>query len=179
MGRPALLLVPLFLAACSDQSTPPVEEAQGATLAASQAPFLHVVHVGGQDICALFGLPLGCDGNFSLVAFQWPDGSITGSWTDGPFGGNLVVDCLDVVGDVAWIGGVDRANPREQENRWISRVVDAGRSTKDPPDSVSRRWFVGTESTGNPALCRTRPPNLVRFVVATMTGVPQGQVQVQ
>jgi len=176
MRRPAIVLVPLlFLAGCSDQSTSPLE-ARDFTMANSQAPFLHVVHAGGQDICALFGLPLGCDGNFSLVAFQWPDGSATGSWTDGPFGGNLIVDCLEVAGNVAWIGGVDRVNPHEPEGRWISRVVDAGRSAKDPPDSLSRRLFAGLDGIGDPTLCHRRPRG---GLLASMTGVPQGQVQVQ
>jgi hypothetical protein len=186
----AILLLPLsLLTACADQSTSPIESAAAPVGQAGQAPFLHTVHVGGQDICAYFGLGPGCDGNFSLVAFQHPDGSVSGSWTDGPFGGNLTVDCLDVVGNEAWIGGVDRTNPLEPEFRWISRVVDAGQSANDPPDSVSRRHIAGSEVTGNPNLCRIHPkPNGLLLLVlgdgtplhpGTMTGVPQGQVRVE
>lgn len=165
-----------FLTACADQASAPQPEAHGSAPASVQGPFLHVVHVGGQDICPLFDLGPGCDGNLSLVAFQHLDGSASGSWSDGPFGGNLIVDCLEVKFDTAWIGGVDRDNPQENENRWIIAVVDAGRSAKDPPDSVTRRRFAGPEGIGNPALCHGRPRG---NLLATMTGVPQGQVRVE
>lgn len=190
MRMAVLPFVPLLLlVGCADQTTSPVEAVRNPAPSGIGAPFLHVVHVGGQDICSYFEAGPGCDGNFSLVAFQHPDGSASGSWTDGPFGGNLKVDCLDVVGNEAWIGGVDRENPLEPEFRWISRVVDAGQSANDPPDSVSRRHIAGTEVTGNPDLCRIhpRPRGLLRLILGdptlgitgTMTAVPQGQVRVE
>jgi hypothetical protein len=68
-----------------------------ATTVSATGPIVHRVHAGGPDACEeLFGLPPGCDANFSLVAIQYADGSVKGQWTDRwPQGDGFhaVIDC--------------------------------------------------------------------------------------
>ena len=46
-------------------------------------PVVHHVTAGGPDACVFFGFEHpGCDGNFSLVAHEYADGSVSGQYTD-------------------------------------------------------------------------------------------------
>ena len=78
--------------------------------ALSKGPVVHHVSVGGADVCVSFGLHAGCDGNFSLVANEKADGSVTGQYTDqfghGNGGFHATVNCLSVYGNEAWVSGV-------------------------------------------------------------------------
>jgi hypothetical protein len=40
----------------------------------AQAQVIHRAHAGGPDACDSFGLPIGCDANFSLVALEMANG---------------------------------------------------------------------------------------------------------
>jgi hypothetical protein len=86
----------------------------GLTLAsvaiAANGPITHFVSAGGPDACrSVFGVHPGCDGNYSLVATEYADGSVSGQYTDrlGRFGGfTAVLDCLSVDGRDAWVSGI-------------------------------------------------------------------------
>ncbi len=114
------------------------------TPAAFAAGVTHRVTAGGPDICAAFGARPGCDANFSLGATQYADGSVTGEFVDRfgkGFGGTrAVIDCLSVVGNEAWVSGVNisgHADGHDLTGLPIStRVVDNGTSTNDPPDQA-------------------------------------------
>lgn len=118
---------------------------------------LHQVSVGGHDQD-----PTGhTDANFSLVAVQHGNGSVTGQWTDqfgqGDGGIHVQVNCLFVQGNEAWVsgiissgnvGGVDVAGLPV-----VTRVQDNGKSANDPPDAISFSFI------GNATPC-TAAPNL-------------------
>src|SRR5512133_1604093 len=100
---------------------------------------VHHVSVGGHDQD-----PTGnTDANFSLVANQFSDGSVTGEYTDqfgqGQGGFHAQINCLFVNGNEAWVsgfitsgtfGGVDLTGLPV-----ITRVQDNGKSANDPPDA--------------------------------------------
>jgi len=166
MSRVRLSLIPvLALVACSTEASAPAAFGDTASQAAINGPFIHRVTVGGPDICSGLGLPLGCDYNLSLVATEGPAG-VSGQWQDGP-GRHFRVDCLEVVGNVAWIGGATKDGYRQ-----IVRVVDMGQSI-DPPDSIS--FAVEDNFPDDYGLCHLRPRGLARLTVPAL----QGQVRVE
>jgi hypothetical protein len=116
---------------------------------------VHQVSVGGPDQDATNHT----DANFSLVAVQHGDGSVTGQWTDqfgqGQGGIHVQVNCLFVQGNEAWVsgiissgnvGGVDVSGLPV-----ITRVQDNGASANDPPDAISFS-FIGVAAS-----CTTAP----------------------
>ncbi len=52
------------------------------TMASAGGPIVHRASVGGPDACVGFGLPPGCDANFSLVAMERADGTVSGQYID-------------------------------------------------------------------------------------------------
>lgn len=66
--------------------------------AASKGKVVHHVNLGTNDACEALGLPNGCDGNFSLVANMFEDGSVKGQWQDTFNGGgegiHVAIDCM-------------------------------------------------------------------------------------
>jgi hypothetical protein len=145
-----------------------------ATTASAGSPIVHRVHVGGPDCCADpdLGLKPGCDKNFSLVAIERADGSVSGQFTDrwgeGLGGFHAVIDCLSVDGNEAWVSGVIIQGTWGDIDLtgWpvVARVRDNGTSANDPPDQIS-----GVQP--GPA-CTDRPP-------LELYDVPQGQVKVK
>lgn len=121
-------------------------------LLVSEVPTDGVVHhasMGGADMCEALGLPTGCDANFSLVATQKVDGSVEGQWQD-TFGGgaggiHVAVDCLNVVGNGAVVGGVishgTAGGVDVSGQRALTAVVDYGTSANDPADQFSFSFF--------------------------------------
>ncbi len=109
----------------------------------------HRVSVGGADICEALGLPTGCDANFSLVAVEKADGSVRGQWQDTFAGGlegiHVAIDCLNVVGNGAVIGGVIThgfaGGVDVSGQRALTAVVDNGTSANDAPDQMSFSFF--------------------------------------
>jgi hypothetical protein len=76
---------------------------------AAEGPIAHSASLGGPDVCRSLGVHPGCDGNWSLTATQYADGTVSGDITDrfGKGGGlHAVIDCLYVVGHDAWVSGV-------------------------------------------------------------------------
>jgi hypothetical protein len=140
----------VFIAACGETPTesgtladdlqPQMDEVAG--------PPLHIVSAGGADLCEVIGQPTGCSANYSLVAIESADGSVTGQYTDA-LGGNggqkglihVAVDCLIVQGNAAIVGGVVTHATGDGAGyagiRAITKVWDNGTSTGDPPDQIS------------------------------------------
>ncbi len=170
--KTAQLVLPavvLLAVACNEPTTSAVgsirADAQGANAV------IHRVSVGGSDQDAT----LNTDANFSLVAIQKGDGSVSGEWSDqfgqGQGGVQVDVNCLVVVGNQAWIGGIIRSGSTGVGGVDLSglpaltRVADNGVSANDPPDAISFT-FIGR------AVQCTAQPNLP---LLAMTG---GQVTV-
>ena len=102
----------------------------------------HRVSVGSHD----FSAP-GDNANFSLIAIQQADGSVTGEWTDqfghGDGGIHVVVDCVEVLGNRAWMSGVITQSPDGTLNGLTAgtTVEDNGTSANDPPDRISYTYY--------------------------------------
>jgi hypothetical protein len=121
----------------------------GGTIANAKGKVVHRVSVGGADVCEALGLPTGCDANFSLVAIQKADGSVKGQWQDTfPGGGegiHVAIDCLNVVGNQAVIGGVITHGTLGGVDLTglgaVTKVSDNGTSANDVMDQISFSWF--------------------------------------
>jgi hypothetical protein len=143
-----------------------------ATTASAGSPIVHRVHVGGPDCCVGDGLKPGCDKNFSLVAIERADGSVSGQlidrWGGGVGGYHAVIDCLSVDGNDAWVSGVIVQGTWEDIDLtgWpvVVRVRDNGTSANDPPDQIS---------FSHPDPECTEQPDLELY------DMPQGQVKVK
>jgi hypothetical protein len=130
----------------------PTESVSGDDISGPQFAAGGVVHrasVGSHD----FTDP-GVDANFSLVAIQHSDGSISGQYTDrfaqgGGF--HAQVTCLSVDGNTAWIGGIIRGGDFNGQE-VITEVQDNGTSTNDAPDLISFS-FIGVPAQ----TCLTQP----------------------
>jgi hypothetical protein len=148
----------------------------GATMAwAAGGPVVHHVSVGTPDACIALGFEHpGCDADFSLVANQYADGSVSGQYSDrfaNGSGFHAVVDCLAISGNDAWVSGVitqGRIGDVDLAGlEVLTRVRDNGTSANDPPDQISFS-FIDTVLPD----C-TEQPDL------QLLDVPQGQVVVR
>jgi hypothetical protein len=130
-----LVSVGMLMTGCNGNQLESVSEAQVANPQFEGGGILHRVSVGSHDF-----VPPGDDANFSLIAIQYADGSVRGQYTDqfghGNAGIHVVVDCLEVVGNQAWISGVVQGGPYDGEPT-TTRVEDNGTSENDPPDQIS------------------------------------------
>jgi hypothetical protein len=152
----------LFAVSCTEPTSPsPLFANQGSGV-------VHSVSVGGDDADNF-----AADKNFSLIAIELGDGSATGQWTDmfgkdpdgNPLGGiHVEVDCLEVVGNQAWIGGVIKSGTSAGVDvtgqRALTRVVDNGSSANDLPDQISFSFFPV-----DPAISCANRPDLVLLVM--------------
>ena len=172
---------------CSDTPIEPTQES--AAVDAGDLPasplfgsqrVVHFVSAGGPDHCEARGLPTGCDANFSLVALQRADGSVTGQWQDtfdgGRLGIHVAIDCLKVVGNGAVISGLITHGISEVSGedvggqQALTAVVDNGTSGKDPLDQIGYSIF----GPWNPGLCNRH--DLGEFLLEDLT---HGQVIVR
>jgi len=105
-----MLLIALFAVSCEDSPTQPsasdsqLVEAQFD--AQSGNPVVRRVTVGGADGAA-YGPP-GSDANFSLVALERTDGTVTGQIQDAWYqdsGFHATLDCMSVDGNDVWLSG--------------------------------------------------------------------------
>lgn len=176
-----VILAAVFAFGCADQPTSPEapNETAPATDLTLSSSVVHHVSMGGADFCEAVGLPTGCDANYSLAANQRSDGSVTGQWQDTFAGGgghiHVTVDCLNVVGNGAVIGGVI-TNGLAVGQLALTAVVDNGSSANDPADQLSLS-FVVTGPTGQPITptsCTELTP--AQFPLFALTN---GQVTVQ
>jgi hypothetical protein len=142
-----IILATAIAFGCAEGTVAPTAASDGLTLQASvgRGPVIHRVTVGGPDVCSGTGGAPGCDANFSLVALQHSDGSVSGQWHDQfvqPFGGvHVSVNCLVVVGNDAWVSGV--GPDHAFGNEWVTRVRDNGTTASDPADQLSFTFRVG------------------------------------
>lgn len=180
MRHTMITLAPILLvAACADQSASPTAEANGPTALVSQSPIVHRVSVGGPDQCIHLGQKPGCNGNFSLIAMQREDGSVSGQMSDrygDEFGMHAEVDCLvvQVIPErttlEAWVGGVV-TSPEFRGHRVITKMRDNGTSMNDPrPDAISRA-IIDPEDEGVSSNCQDKPD-------MNFGQTPQGQVTI-
>jgi hypothetical protein len=136
-----------FLAVgCGNASpTTSVTDPQAVSASVSGPKGGHFVSVGSNDACEAYGAPRGCDANFSLVAIQTADGAVSGQWQDefagGKQGVHVSIDCLNVVGNGAVVGGVVTRGWSGDEDltgqRALAAVMDNGTSANDPPDQIT------------------------------------------
>jgi len=122
-------------------------------LAKKPNPIVHRVIAGGPDACAvLLDDPTahpGCDGNWSLVAIEYADGTVTGQYIDRFANGDglkAVIDCLvvDETTHQAWVSGTV-TQLRIDGDDWtytsdflfVASVQDNGTSVHDPVDKIS------------------------------------------
>jgi hypothetical protein len=150
------------------------------TMAWATGPVVHRVSAGGPDACVAFGFTHpGCDGNFSLSAREYADGSVSGQYTDRFANGDgfhAVIDCLVVEGNRAWISGVITSGRFTDPVTGevfdlaglfvLTSVQDNGTSANDPVDQISFS-FINFE----PIPC-TEKPDL------DLLDAPEGQVKV-
>ena len=131
-------LVSLLAVSCDDNPTQPsssdaqLVEAQFDAQAGN--PVVHRLTVGGAD-AAIYGPP-GSDANFSLVALQRADGTVSGQWQDSWGNGagfHIKVDCLYVEGNDAWISGpiTKSKDPQFIGNTANAMVRDGGDTGED------------------------------------------------
>jgi hypothetical protein len=150
------------------------------TMPSAKGPIVHRVTAGGPDACLALGYHHpGCDANFSLVALQNADGSVSGQYTDRYANGDgfhAAIDCLVVEGNQAWVSGVITHGIWHAP--WgevfdltglpvATRLKDNGTSANDPPDqtSFSMVWLGGYSH------CSERPDY-------ELFDAPQGQVKI-
>jgi hypothetical protein len=137
---PAVLVLSIAIAACSDPASAPAAASGGATLSSARGPAVHRVSAGGADQIAP-----GVDANWSLIAFQYADGTASGQWSDqfghGNGGFHAVVECLNVVNNEAWVSGTARGGDFDGR-RWMAHMRDNGTSAKDPEDEISFSWLT-------------------------------------
>ena len=168
-----LLLGTVFVAGCTESNNP--TELTDTPLFAGSG-VAHRVSVGGADICEALGQPTGCDANFSLTARQKADDSVGGEWQDTFAGGgegiHVTIDCLNVVGNGAVVGGVITHGTEGGVDvsglRALTAVVDNGTSANDPADRISFSF------TGLNISCTLFPP-----AVFPLFNLANGQVTVR
>jgi len=144
----------LFMYGCSTEEVTTTDSSnQNLNEELTRGPIMHQAHLGGNDFCEAFGLPPGCDENFSLSARMYADGSVTGQWQDSFAGGedegiHVAIDCMVMVGDNAAIvggyitegiaGGIDLSGLYA-----MTAVADNGTSNNDPADQLSFSYIEG------------------------------------
>ena len=175
------LLLVMLVAGCSEEAAPTAalidSSIENPTEALSKGAVVGHASLGGADICEALGLPTGCDANFSLVANAFADGSVSGQWQDTFAGGkegiHVAIDCINIVGNGAVIGGVITNGTLGGVNvsgqRALTAVVDNGTSANDPPDQLSFSFFP----TGGFSCTTLVPGNFPLFNLA------HGQVKVK
>lgn len=145
-NRILMILATAVAFGCSESAVSPTAQSDTRTLQASAgSQVVHRATAGSPDICTAVGDKPGCDANFSLVALQRADGSVTGEWVDrfsqvnGGGGIHVAINCLNVIGNRAYVSGViTQSGSSDQVGQdAFTKVVDNGRSANDPPDEIS------------------------------------------
>ena len=169
-----LLLLLISVTGCNEEAAPTTalvdSSIENPTGVLSKGRVIHRVSVGGADICEAFGAHTGCDANFSLVAIEKADGSVSGQWQDsfghGNGGFHATITCLSINGNEAWVSGVITSGNFLDSDLTglpvITRVLDNGNSGDK----------IGFSDFGNTTSCLDEP-DLGLFDLAN------GQVKVQ
>lgn len=175
----ALAAFGLFAVGCEGTDpTTPMADGLDVTPQASVGPVVHRVSVGGPDAC----IKPGCNGNFSLVAVEYADGSVTGQWQDAFGNGysyHVAVDCLEIDGNEAWVSGVISNAPNLPS--WfvgldaIIQVADNGVSANDPVDQITYVFFDwGWPPVPSSFNCEDKPD-----IPWGLFNMPNGQVTIR
>ena len=143
----------LFLYGCSEESLITENSGENYTQEILRGPgggngngngIIHHASLGGNDACEAFGLPPGCDKNFSLVANMHADGSVSGQWQDGFAGDDGIhvsIDCMQFLGNAAIVGGYITHGTNGGVDVTglyaVTAVWDNGTSNNDPDDQIS------------------------------------------
>jgi hypothetical protein len=132
----AFVAVGLFAMGCDGRDpTGPVADDRLVNPQFNGAGVVHRVSVGSHDF-----VPPGVDANFSLAAIQYSDGRMKGQWSDqfghGNNGLHVVIDCVHVIANQAWLGGM-ATDKTFKGMRVLTKVVDNGTSPHEPPDEIS------------------------------------------
>jgi hypothetical protein len=134
----------MVVAGCEGRTPTSPPTIGGPLFAAGGNGVVHRVSVGSHDI-----LPPGVDANFSLIALEKGNGTMTGQWTDqfgqGEGGVHVDVDCVSVAGNTAWISGVVTHSTVEAfpaGSFAITEVQDNGTSENEPPDAISFTFIL-------------------------------------
>jgi hypothetical protein len=179
-NRILMILATAAVFGCSESTIPPTGQSDGPALPASVgSQVVHQATAGSPDICTPVGDKPGCDANFSLLAVQRADGSVTGQWVDrfsqvnGGGGIHVAINCLNVIGNRAYVSGVvTQSSSSDQVGQpALTKLVDNGRSANDPPDQISVSIIFPGVVDCNAA------PAFDDFIPLFPT--PQGQVVVQ
>jgi len=182
----------LFALGCEEPAEGPTtgQSEISSPSALSKGPVVHRASLGSADICEALGAPTGCDANFSLVANEKADGSVSGQWQDTFAGGgqgiHVAVDCMNIVGgNFAIIGGVVTHGAFDSAGvivdvsgrRAVTAVVDIGTSANDPPDSLSFSFFepFATQFLGSNDCNVLTPDDFQGFLLF----ITHGQVKVR
>ena len=152
----AVAALGMVVAGCEGRTpTAPPRMVGGPLFQAGGNGVVHRVSVGSHDF-----LPPGVDANFSLIALEKGDGTMTGQWTDqfgnGDGGVHIDVDCVSVLDNDAWISGVVTHSTVEAfpaGTYALTRVRDNGTSENEPPDAISFTFILPFEFS-----CQNRPP---------------------
>jgi hypothetical protein len=178
-NRILMILATAAVFGCSESAIPPTAQSDGRTLQASAGgQVVHQATAGSPDICTGVGDKPGCDANFSLVALQRANGSVTGQWVDrfsqvnGGGGIHVAINCLNVIGNRAYVSGVVTGSGLSEQvgQDALTKVVDNGRSANDPPDQLSISFVdTGVDCNAAPAFDDVIP----------LFSTPQGQVVVR
>ena len=140
-SRLALVAVAVLVAAC-DAPLPTAPGIEGPMTSARTSPILHRVSAGSPDAAGP-----GADANYSILATQRSDGTVTGQytdqWKDGRGSIHVTVDCLHVVGNRAWVGGVVTGGTSGDLGQFILTMVeDNGTGAGDPPDQIAASYYT-------------------------------------
>ena len=150
----ATLLV-LLVGCSADSAISGLPERADEDIAAKGA-VIHRVVAGSNDACEAFGgYKPGCDGNFSLVANEYADGTVKGIWRDvwmdggAPPGTVVEINCLKVEEyegkPIAAISGTV-VNGYAVGSVARAIVRDLGTSSGDPNDQISYALIGGTRT---------------------------------
>ena len=143
---------------CSKEESTVNTSSENYTQESLRGPIIHKVSVGGGDACEAFGQPPGCDGNYSMNARMYSDGSVHGQWQDtfsgGGIGLHVSIDCLMVIeGNSAIVGGYithgTAPNGDDLTDQYcVTAVWDNGTSNNDPDDQISFSFFGEDPTVG-------------------------------
>ena len=139
--------------------------------------FWHTLHVAGNDACAFWGAKPGCDANFSAVALQEYDGSVSGRLMDRWWGVNGmrgVVECMVVQDNAAFVLGTITSEFAIGMT-FFAAFEDNGTSHNDAPDRISQTFFVEQGDW----VCDDGPYLLPILLESWMYDLTVGQVKIR
>ena len=144
-----IVTIAMLMTACNENASPVASATdENPDISLAKGKIVNFVSAGSNDACEAFGLEKGCDGNFSLVATESADGTVSGQYQDTFSGGgegvHAKIDCFHVIGNGAVVSGIvtKGGSLYDVGSRVITAVVDNGTSANDSPDQISFTFAV-------------------------------------